>query len=557
MAAASMAGSSRDKDVRKWRALRCAIVSTELRVENEPRCVASAVETRSPAGRPGSSVMRGSIIVVMKLEHEACYRALCSRDARFDGHFVTCVLTTGVYCRPICPARTPRQENVEFRPCAAAAEEAGFRPCRRCRPESSPGMPDWMGTSATVQKSLRLISEGALDQCGVEALASRVGVSARHLRRLFLEHIGASPVQVAQTRRLHFAKKLLDETNLSITQIAFNAGYSSVRRFNDAFRKTFACPPSGHRRVAKAADLPDSGSWLQFRLPYRPPFAWNHLLEFLRARVTPGVESVTGNRYRRTIRIADDTGAIEVAPAKRPNELQLRVHVSETRHLLMIVERVRACFDLDSDPICVFERLRSHEPMARLVAAIPGLRVPGSWDGFELAVRAILGQQVSVQAATTLAGRIVLTHGGRIERSPFEELTMLFPTPEQLSNADLEQQGVITSRAEAIRQLARSIASGQISFDASIGSVELSERLCQIPGIGRWTADYISMRARHEPDAFPSSDLGLRKAASQTSQPILPKHLESIAEAWRPWCADAAMYLWSAGSQGLFSGSSG
>ncbi|MFT7638426.1 MAG: AraC family transcriptional regulator of adaptative response / DNA-3-methyladenine glycosylase II [Pirellulaceae bacterium] len=410
-------------------------------------------------------------------------------------------------------------------------------------------MPDWMGTSATVQKALRLISQGALDRGGVDDLAAQVGIGSRHLRRLFIRHVGAGPLQIAQTRRLHFAKKLIDETSLSMTQVAFNAGYSSLRRFNTAFRATFQCAPtelrrsSSNNRSNSSKDLVGDNCWLQFRLPFRPPFAWESLLGFLNYRAIAGVEAVVDDCYRRTIEVDGATGVIEVKRSSRPNELQLRVNVSETERLLHVVERIRTIFDLSCDPLQVRDWLGSQPMLSRLIKATPGLRVPGCWDGFELAVRAILGQQITVKAATTLAGRVATAFGTALRSSPFENLQVLSPKPIDLIDADLENCGVISSRANAIRQLAREVHVGEICFDSAMTTPELCRRLCDIKGIGQWTADYICMRALQEPDAFPSSDLVLRKNASTDGTPITAKQMDKLAE---PWRAYAAVHLWSA-----------
>ena len=367
-----------------------------------------------------------------------------------------------MYCRPICPARAPKDEHIRYFPTAAAAEAAGFRPCLRCRPEASPGTPAWLGTSAVVSRALRLISEGALDRGGVDALADRLGMTARHLRRLFLQHLGATPLEVAHTRRVHFAKKLLDETALAINEVAFASGFGSVRRFNGQIRRTYARTPTQLRRLARqhVAAGPER---YRFRLAYRPPYDWAVVLSFLHARATPGVESVERSHYRRTITIDGAVGAIDVTPLASGDALSLEVRFPDPHALLSIVERVRRLFDLGADPAVIAEHLGADPLLAGPIGRHPGIRTPGAWDGFELAVRAILGQQISVRGATTLAGRMASMFGapvtgarGAAEAASGEGgLVRLFPTPARLADAAIERAGVMPARAEAIRALAR------------------------------------------------------------------------------------------------------
>ena len=480
----------------------------------------------------------------MELSPEICERARLTRDARFDGRFFIGVTSTGVYCRPVCPVQPPQPKNVRFFPSAAAAAEAGFRPCLRCRPESSPGTPAWNGTTSTVARALRLIAEGALDQGSVDRLATVLGVSSRHLRRLFFEHLGATPIAVAQTRRLHFAKKLLDETVLPMTEVALSAGFGSIRRFNATFQSTFGRNPRTLRRAALPAQALGSGS-VSLQLGFRPPYAWEVLIDFLAARATPGVEQVDGSSYRRTIAFDRQQGLLEVRRGKAANCLELRVLFPDPRALVSIVERVRRIFDLGADPIEIENHLRRDPQLARRIAAQPGLRVPGAWDGFELTVRAILGQQVTVQAASTLAGRLAQAFGQPLGDSGEDGLHLLFPTPDALAQADIARIGLPGKRAEAIRRLAEAVARGRIAFDASVAPEQLQRQLAELPGIGDWTAQYVAMRALGEPDAFPASDLGLLRAASGTGRKITPAQLLEQAEAWRPWRAYAAMHLWN------------
>ncbi|MEE8580809.1 MAG: AlkA N-terminal domain-containing protein [Myxococcota bacterium] len=481
----------------------------------------------------------------MNLDAERCYRALASRDARFDGRFFTGVLTTGIYCRPICPAPTPKRKNVRFFACAAAAADAGLRPCLRCRPEASPGTPAWLGTSASVSRALRLIDEGALDQAGIGELANRLGMGERHLRRLFDTHLGASPLAVAQTRRVHFAKKLLDETDLPMTEVAFGAGFSSVRRFNAAIRSTYGRSPSELRARARVQGR-SSGATLELRLSFRPPFDWNSLTAFLAVRAIPGVEAVGPEAYRRTIRIDGEAAILEVHHLEQEGCLRLRVPAAAARSLVTIAERVRCLFDLGADPNQVTAHLGCDPGLRRRLRRRPGLRVPGAWDGFELAVRAILGQQVSVARATSLSGELV-RHYGEPLSDPDDGLVALFPTAAVLAEADIAGLGLMPgARAESIRALAAAVRDGTLNLDAPLELESAVAQLMALPGIGPWTAGYIAMRALREPDAFPSGDLGLRRAAAAAgSLPLPPRELEERAEAWRPWRAYAAMALWS------------
>jgi len=459
------------------------------------------------------------------MDIRAYERARLARDPRFDGRFFIGVTTTGIYCRPICPAPSPKPQNVRYFPSAAAAAEAGFRPCLRCRPEASPGTPAWLGTSATVSRALKLIGESALDDAGVEALAVRLGIGSRHLRRLFLKYLGATPVAVAQTRRVHFAKKLIDETNLPMTQVAMASGFSSIRRFNATFQGLYARTPSALRKAsAKGSDVGEAGRY-RFHLGYRPPYDWDSLIEFLGRRAIPGVESVTPGEYRRTIFMDGKAGAIAVRHVPGKRSLELQIEYPDPAPLFRIVERVRRIFDLGADPGDVTRQLIKDDRLRPLLRAHPGLRVPGCWDGFEMAVRAILGQQVSVKGASTMTGRVASAYGTVLEDS------VLFPPANVLAEADLTAVGVTRQRARSIRELAAAVAEGEIGFDGALDPPQLEERMTRISGIGPWTAQYLAMRLG-EPDAFPADDLYLRDLAGHSG-------------AWRPWRAYAAMYVWT------------
>jgi AraC family transcriptional regulator, regulatory protein of adaptative response / DNA-3-methyladenine glycosylase II len=475
------------------------------------------------------------------LDHAACYRAISVRDCRFDGRLFTGVKTTGIYCRPICPARLPRSENVVFFATAAAAQEAGFRPCLRCRPETAPDLGVWRGTSNTVSRALSLIELGVLDGADVEALAERLGVGERQLRRLFQQHLGASPIAVAQTRRVLLAKQLIDETRLPMAQIAYGAGFGSIRRFNETFQSLYGRPPIALRRTRGAAGVRGE---VQLLLRYQPPYDWDSMLEFLRRRAIPGVERVGERQYTRTIELDGKQGLISVEPAAG-NALRAVIRFPSVAALPAIIARVRRVFDLAADAQAISGHL-AHDPLlAPLVAARPGLRVPGAWDGFELAIRAVLGQQITVAAARSLAGRLVASHG-RPLAEPSGDLTHIFPTPEALAAADLSRFGVPRSRANTLIAVASAaVADAQLFGDQSELPAAV-ERLRAIRGVGEWTAQYIALRQLRQPDAFPGTDLGLlRGLASRIGRKAQPRELLELAEKWRPWRAYAAQYLWS------------
>ena len=474
----------------------------------------------------------------LTLDRSVCSRARLSRDPRFDGKFFIGVRGSGVYCRPICPAPTAKEKNVRYFPTAAAAAEAGFRPCLRCRPECSPGTPAWLGTSSTVARALRLIDDHGLDEGGVELLAERLGIGSRHLRRLFLKHLGATPIAVAHTRRLHFAKKLIDETSLPMSHVAQAAGFGCVRRFNAAIRDTYHRTPTQIRNLARQTTLLPENQYL-FHLRFRPPYDWQSMLAFLAMRATPGVEVVEQGSYRRSILMDGKEGYFEVSLDRQPDSLKVSIHFPEPRSLFVIIERIRRMFDLNADWHRIAARLQVDPVLREKIQAKPGVRVPGCWDGFELATRAILGQQVTVKGATTLAGRMVREFGQPL--SAPNGLTHAFPAPAVLAEAKLAGIGLPSKRAEAIRNLARAVRDGQINFHAVMDSAAFVTQLQALPGIGSWTAEYIAMRALGEPDAFPSGDVGLLRALRVTSA----HKLETRSRRWRPWRAYAALYLWN------------
>jgi AraC family transcriptional regulator, regulatory protein of adaptative response / DNA-3-methyladenine glycosylase II len=483
---------------------------------------------------------------MMDMDRTACYRAILTRDARFDGRLFVGVKTTGIYCRPICPARTPKFENVSFYASAAAAQEAGFRPCLRCRPEISPELAFWRGTSNTVSRALALIESGALDGDDVEGLSDRLGVGARQLRRLFRQHVGASPIAVAQTRRVLLAKQLIHETSLPMAQVALASGFNSVRRFNETFLELFGRSPATLRRTRDHVRR-EAGT-LSVRLAYRPPYDWDAMLSFLAARAIPGVERVSENGYLRTIAIGRHGGVIAVAPADK-NRVDVTVRFPDMAALPQIIARVRRVFDLAADPDTIAAHLALDPALAPLVKARPGLRVPGAWDGFELAMRAVFGQQIAVPAATKLLGKLVQAYGDPLPANDSEGLTHLFPAPKRIAAADLAALGMPGARATAASALAKIIADDPMIFSRGASLEDAIAKLRALPGIGEWTAQYIAMRELREPDAFPAADIGLLRAmATPDGQRPSPAELLDRAERWRPWRAYAALHRWAAGA---------
>ena len=498
------------------------------------------------------------------LDAEICERARLSRDARFDGRFFIGVVTTRIYCRPVCPVQPPQATNVRFYGSAAAAERAGFRPCLRCRPETAPGSPAWGGSPAVVRRALRLIDDGALDGSGTDELAGRLGVGARHLRRLFDRHVGASPVQVASTCRLHRAKQLIDATDLPFAALAQAAGFGSVRRFNDVLQRVYGRTPRElrRRRRRKPEGAGPFGGALRLRLYYRAPYDATALLGFLAPRAVPGVEvvDVPEGTYRRAFRVTgrdpENCGQPESQPgrdvasgivhveARGDGHLDAEVCHPNARALLDVAGRLRRLFDLDADPLSFGPHLSGAHGLAERIETLPGIRVPGAWDGFEAAVRAVLGQQVTVKGATTLIGRLVDALGEALpDHLRGRGLARTFPSPGAVAGFDLRTIGVPAGRAAAVRGLAEAVSAGELDLDAAADPDTTRAHLIAIRGIGPWTAEYISMRVLRDPDAFPVGDLGLRKAVAR-DVPISPRELEAMAEAWRPWRAYAAMLLW-------------
>jgi AraC family transcriptional regulator of adaptative response / DNA-3-methyladenine glycosylase II len=486
----------------------------------------------------------------MELDRDACYRAIRARDARFDGRFFVAVRTTGIYCRPICPARCPKLENIVFHPSAAAAQDAGFRPCLRCRPECAPDLAGWRATSRTVSRALALIADGALDDDDVDGLALRLGIGERQLRRLFDQHLGASPIAVAQTRRVLLAKQLLHETPMKMVDIAFAAGFGSLRRFNASFHRLYGRAPTTLRRetaVARASSRADSP--ITLTLSFAPPYDWRAMIEFFAARAIPGVEVVEGDRYRRTIALNGSHGIIEVAPMRRRYALAATIRFADVRALPVIIGRIRNLFDLGSDIAAINAQIAEDPALAALIAARPGLRVPGAWDPFELAVRAVLGQQITVAAARQLAATLSSTHGEPLASGPDGKLTTVFPRPERIAADDLALP-MPRARIATLRGIAAAVVADPmlLAYDGDLDA-KLA-RLRALPGIGEWTAQYIAMRALREPDAFPAADIGLLRAmTARNGERPTPAALLARAEHWRPWRAYAAQHLWSSSAE--------
>jgi AraC family transcriptional regulator of adaptative response / DNA-3-methyladenine glycosylase II len=503
----------------------------------------------------------------LTLDHDACYRAFCTRDARFDGRLFCGVKSTGIYCRPICPARTPKREHMTFFNSAAAAQAAGFRPCLRCRPETAPEIGIWRGTSNTVWRALTLIEKGALNDADVDALAERLGVGARQLRRLFHRHLGASPIAVAQTRRVLLAKQLIHETRLPMAEVALAAGFGSIRRFNETFQSLFGRPPSALRRGGAGDVSSGPAGEVTILLRYRPPYDWPAMLAFLRARAIPGVEAVSGDSYARTIEIDDVRGTVLVQPAAERHALRAAIRFPRLSALPTIIARLRRVFDLAADPETIGAYLAEDPALAPLIAARPGLRVPGAWDGFELAVRAVLGQQITVSAAVGLAGKLVKAYGapldartsadaavkfsasGRVSDRGEDSLMHVFPQAERLANANLSTLGMPRARAAALSAIAAAVVADPQIFGPTRALDAAIAQLRALDGIGEWTAQYIAMRAMREPDAFPAADIGLMRAMAEADgarERPTPRELLARAERWRPWRAYAAQHLWAA-----------
>jgi AraC family transcriptional regulator of adaptative response / DNA-3-methyladenine glycosylase II len=479
--------------------------------------------------------------VIEDFDH--CYQAAQSRDPRFDGWFFVAVTSTGIYCRPSCPAMTPKRENVRFYPSAAAAQQGGFRACKRCRPDAAPGSPEWDGRADVVARAMRLIADGVVDRAGVPGLAARLGYSVRQLQRMLLAEVGAGPIAIARAQRAQTARVLIETTALAMTEIAFASGFSSVRQFNDTILSVFATAPTGLRHRVGGALSAHAGSsgTLALRLPFRRPLCPDNLFGHLGATAVPGVEEVRGDTYRRTLRLSHGPGIVELTPAV--DHVACRLALFDLRDLTTAISRCRWLLDLDADPVAVDELLRSDPTLAPILARGEGRRVPRCVDGAELAVRAVLGQQVSTAAARTHAARIVARHGEPVN-DPHGALTHLFPVPEVLGEAELAMPA---TRRRTLGALVDALRSGRLSLDPGCDRAESLAVLSDLPGFGPWTRQVIAMRALGDPDAFPAADLGVRRAAEALGLPASPVALTAHAERWRPWRAYAVQYLWSVG----------
>jgi AraC family transcriptional regulator, regulatory protein of adaptative response / DNA-3-methyladenine glycosylase II len=465
------------------------------------------------------------------------YEAMLARDYRFDGKFFVAVKTTGVYCRPICPAR-PKRPNVEFFPDAASAELAGYRPCLRCRPECAPLSPAWWGKKAVVQRALKLIARNEFHQTNEDQFAGRLGLSARHLRRLFDEEIGQTPKQIADNNRLNFARKLIVETEMPIMTVARTAGFASLRRFNDAFQRRFRRAPSQLRRLRPNTDSRDG---VELKLSFRPPYDWQTLIRFYQSHPIPGVECVTGNSFERVFRIGGTIGFLHVQAIIGEAQLKLGILTGDPKILFEVVSRVRRMFDLDSDPILIANSFSQNSLLSQLVDRFPGLRLPGGWDPFETAICTILGQLVSAEQRCHLVGQLVCGYGEEIAHPISGEKIYLFPGADILAKCDLVKVKTTMARKEAIREFSRRVLSGAILLSEAQDPLLFRKVLLETKGIGPWSAEYISLRSIGDTDAFPQTDLILKR--------VLELHPDFDLEAIRPWRSYAAIYFWKGFAQ--------
>lgn len=475
------------------------------------------------------------------LDDDSCYRAVSSRDARFDGMVYVGVTSTGIYCRPSCPAVTPKRQNVRFFRSAAAAQGAGFRACRRCRPDVAPGSPEWNVRADLAGRAMRLIADGTVERDGVRGLADGLGYSERQVHRTLVAEVGAGPLRLARAQRAHTARILLETTDVPVTEVAYAAGFASIRQFNDTMRAVYAARPRELRsRVRRAQRVPTAGT-IELRLPYRRPADLGGMLEFLAARAVPGVEEVAGETYRRSLVLPHGTAIAELTPADGFVRTTLRL--ADHRDLAAAVARCRRVFDLDADSAAVDAALAADPVLAADVARVPGVRVPGVVDGSELAVRAVLGQQISVAAARGLAGRLVAAHGKPLD-VPVGGVTHTFPAPDVLAGVDPAAFPVPRSRQRTLHELSARIADGRVRLDAGAERDETERALLAVPGVGPWTVGYVRMRALADPDVFLATDLGVRQALLRAGLPGDAGQATACAERWRPWRSYAVLRLW-------------
>jgi AraC family transcriptional regulator of adaptative response / DNA-3-methyladenine glycosylase II len=478
----------------------------------------------------------------MHEDTERCVRAVQSKDARFDGWFFTAVLTTGIYCRPSCPVVPPRPENMVFYPSAAAAQQAGFRACKRCRPDASPGSPEWNVRADLVARAMRLIADGVIDADGVPGLARRLGYSVRQLERQLLAELGAGPLALARAQRAQTARLLIETTALPMGDVAFAAGFASIRTFNDTVRQVFALSPSELRHRAGRGRPAPAGGALTLRLPFRVPLFPDNLFGHLVATAVPGVEEWRDGAYRRTLRLPHGPGVVALRPLA--DHVGCQLALADLRDLATAISRCRRLLDLDADPVAVAGLLREDPVLTPLVDKAPGRRVPRTVDPAEFAVRAVIGQQVSTAAARTHAGRLARAHGEPVQ-DPAGGLTRLFPGPAALAGVDPGTLAFPRSRRTTFAALTGALAAGRIDLSPGGDWAEARRRLGALPGIGPWTVETIAMRALGDPDAFPATDLGVQLAARELGLPASPAGLTERAAAWRPWRAYAVQYLWA------------
>ncbi|GHH36043.1 DNA-3-methyladenine glycosylase 2 [Streptomyces candidus] len=478
----------------------------------------------------------------MHHDTERCVRAVQSKDARFDGWVFTAVTTTRIYCRPSCPVVPPKPQNMTFYPSAAACQQAGFRACKRCRPDTSPGSPEWNARADSVARAMRLIREGVVDREGVQGLAARLGYSARQIERQLRAELGAGPLALARAQRAQTARLLIETTALPMAAITFAAGFSSVRTFNETVREVFGLPPGELRTRVRKRDGAQTPGVIALRLPFRAPLNPDNLFGHLAATAVPGVEEWRDGAYRRTLQLPYGHGIVALTP--RPDHIACRLALTDLRDLTHAISRCRWLLDLDADPVAVDERLRADPLLAPLVAQAPGRRVPRTTDPAEFAVRAVLGQQVSTAAARTHAGRLVTAHGAVVD-DPEGGLTHLFPTPDALAGLDPEALALPRSRRTTLTTLVSHLADGTIRLGVDCDWDRARAQLLALPGFGPWTTEVIAMRALGDPDAFLPSDLGIRRAAQGLGLPHTPAALTARAAAWRPWRAYAVQYLWA------------
>jgi AraC family transcriptional regulator, regulatory protein of adaptative response / DNA-3-methyladenine glycosylase II len=484
----------------------------------------------------------------MHEDFERCLRAVRSKDARFDGWFFIAAVTTGIYCRPSCPAVPPKAVNMRFYPSAAAAQQAGFRACKRCRPDASPGSPEWNVRADVVARAMRLIADGVVDREGVPGLAARLGYSTRQIQRQLLAELGAGPLALTRAQRAQTARLLIETSTLPMGEVAFAAGFASIRAFNDAVRDVFALSPTQMRDRARRGHPAASGGALSLRLPLRVPFFPDNLFGHLAATAVPGVEEWRDGAFRRTLRLPHGQGIVALRP--RPDHVRCLLTATDLRDLSTAVSRCRRLLDLDADPAAICDQLQADSLLAPLIAKAPGRRVPRTVDAAEFAMRAVLGQQVSTAAARTHAARLVAAHGEPV-RDASGGLTHVFPGPAALAGLDPGELALPRTRRETLRRLAAALAAGEIDLGAGGDWDQARARLAALPGIGPWTVETIAMRALGDPDAFVASDLGVRLAARGLGLPGQPAALIRRATAWRPWRAYAVQYLWATGEHAI------